>query len=169
MDPKTNNNKVRILKTEGSDNDWTSTGEITSEVWDAMMTLDDFLLTLCPDPETGQFEQLVGPGRGGLGSGRTGRDAQRGVLRRALQEHRRPVGHDPADDPSARGEVMYSKLRVVNARTGAQGDSDLDEEVKLLHGNVYCWTDGLRREFERKYGGEAGQKLGLLFPDELSR
>jgi hypothetical protein len=62
---------------------------------------------------------------------------------------------------------MYSKLRVVNARTGAQGDSNLDEEVKLLHGNVYCWTDDLCREFERKYGGEAGQKLGLLFPDEV--
>jgi hypothetical protein len=59
MEPKTNNNKVRILKTEGSDNDWTSTGEITSEVWDAMMTLDDFLLTLCPNPETGQFEPNV--------------------------------------------------------------------------------------------------------------
>jgi hypothetical protein len=64
MDPKTNNNKVRILKTEGSDNDWTSTGEITSEVWDAMMTLDDFLLTLCPDPATGQFSNLSDPDAG---------------------------------------------------------------------------------------------------------
>lgn len=62
---------------------------------------------------------------------------------------------------------MYSKLTVVNARTGAIGDSDIGVDAKLLYGNVSCETKKARREFERKYAGEEGQKLGLLFPDEV--
>lgn len=61
---------------------------------------------------------------------------------------------------------MYSKLTVVNAASGAKGDSDLPEEAKLLYGNVSCVSRQARARFEAKYGGEEGQKLGLLFPDE---
>lgn len=62
---------------------------------------------------------------------------------------------------------MYSKLTVVNARTGAKGDSDLDEEAKILYGNVRAISRQARARFESRYGREAGQKLGLLFPDEV--
>jgi hypothetical protein len=65
------------------------------------------------------------------------------------------------------GRLMYSKLTVVKADTGAKGDSDLSEEAKLCYGNVACMNVTSRRRFETRYAGEAGQKLGLLFPDEV--
>ena len=64
---------------------------------------------------------------------------------------------------------MYSKLTVVNAQTGAKGDSDLDEDAKILYGNVRAISRTARARFEAQYGGEQGQKLGLLFPDEEVR
>jgi hypothetical protein len=85
----------------------------------------------------------------------------KGVLHGKITE-RRELGRNPVPQR----DVMYSKLVVVNARSGALGDSDLDVEAKLLYGNVCCDTRAKRNAFERKYCGEAGQKLGLLFPDE---
>jgi hypothetical protein len=64
---------------------------------------------------------------------------------------------------------VYSKLTVVNAQTGAKGDSDLDEEVKLFYGNVRAISRQARARFETTCNGEEGQKLGLLFPDEVVR
>lgn len=63
---------------------------------------------------------------------------------------------------------MYSKLTVVNAQTGARGDSDLSEEVKLFYGNVRAISRQARARFETRWpGGAEGQQLGLLFPDEV--